>query len=190
MNDTAAMQDLFTNAGRCSEINFNLPVNAMSSPKVYIAFTSPKGFYMVEDLYNEFISGKSAIVEFVPENTTLENWSKIFTVISIVGKSISSEYLMDFHIKNMDMPLKGVRTFHAISDTKQYDNYAVSTSVIQYALKGQNEIIYTKYFSGPADVSGIQYTEKLSNSLTTEEFDKKVYEMQNFCDPMIEVIQF
>ncbi len=56
MNNTAAMQGLFTN-GKCSQINFNLPVNAMSTPEVYIAFTSPKGFYMVEDHYNEFISG-------------------------------------------------------------------------------------------------------------------------------------
>ncbi len=128
-------------------------------------------------------------MEFVPDNTTVDNWSKIFTAIRIAGKSVSSEYLVDWHIEKMDTHPEA-KTFHAIYDTRQYDNYSVSTATIQYALSGQNEIIYTKYFSGPTDVSGVQYTERLSNSLTSEEFDIKVDEMKNFFDAMIEVIEF
>jgi hypothetical protein len=189
MSDTAAMQGIFTNDDKCSQIDFNLPVNTVDSIEVYIAFTSPKGFYMVEDHYNEFISGKSNILEFAPANTTVNNWSKIFTVISIVGKSISSEDLINFYSKKYANP--EFETFHVISDTKKYDNYSVSTALIQYALEGQNEIIYAQYFSGPRDAAGVQYTERLSNSLTSEEFDIKVGEMQNFFDGdvLIEVLE-
>ncbi len=182
MNDTTAIQCLFNDTGKC-----NLPVNTISSPKVHIAFTVPKGFYMVEDRYKEFISGESNILEFAPENTTADNWSKIFTVISIVGKSISSEDLINFYSKKYANP--EFETFHVISDTKKYDNYSISTALIQYALEGQNEIIYTKYFSGPSDISGVQYTERLSNSLTSEEFDIKADAMQNFFDGMLEVLE-
>jgi hypothetical protein len=184
---------LISNAVHAKElpdgITLSLPVNAMSKPKVHMIFSSPKEFHADDKSVNAFFSGQSPILEFVPKNETVYNWSKIFTANLIINTSISSQKIVNSIVNNIATTGQ-VKTYHKIFDTKSYRNYSVSTAAIQYSFNGRNEILYMRYFSGPADVSGIQYTEVLQKPLTGEQFRAKISKIEEKFDSMIKIIEF
>ena len=59
----------------------------------------------------------------------------------------------------------------SILEEKEEKNadYKSSTFAMSYNLRGRREVIFGKYFSGPYDCSGFQYTIALSDSLTESE---------------------
>jgi len=54
-----------------------------------------------------------------------------------------------------------------------------------YAYQGKKEVIFAKYYSGPYDCAGFQYTIRLSSTMSDEEALQKINDFVKNCVAII-----
>jgi len=150
-----------------------LPVNHLNGQgeRISLKITTPKGYKPLQNPMD--LGSKSNILELIPKNDTDPyKWSEIITINLIRGKGITAEQMVESlaqGIKSQALELKVLSTDH-----KDMGLYQVATTLIRYKTQQREEILFAKYVSGPADLSGIQYALPIDAQQTEAEARKKI----------------
>ncbi|MCL4361783.1 hypothetical protein M1446_05510 [Candidatus Dependentiae bacterium] len=142
----------------CKENILGLPVNLGKS--VLVAVIIPENFKMIQ-------SEPSPLMEFIPKTETPDKWSHIISTQIFMGSNLTAEFMMN-HIKYVVVP-NGVTNIKLLEEFKENkDSYSVAYFAVAYTKNGRREVLFAKYFSGPYDCSGIQYTIAIKDPMTDE----------------------
>ncbi|HJN37463.1 MAG TPA: hypothetical protein QF353_01650 [Gammaproteobacteria bacterium] len=151
--------------------------------KLWVQIRDPKGF---RTTFNSVQSNRN-LIESIPVNEDYSNWSEIVTFIFTPQIHRQASYLVSY--------LKGSLTQSLESSNNKiiFGNFSPKLEIVNQKLvpknlfkresfhakydylKG-NEFIAVMYLSGPEDALSIQYTMKLTKTLTEEKAKEKARE--------------
>jgi len=136
-----------------SPIRMILPINATVSPMYNLIVSIPKGYKALQDLE---AFEKASLIEFVPTDESDENWSEIITIHKLIGKKISAnDFMQKFKTKLLEKKVNNI----AVEDSYEtFPNYQMASLLASYEDAHQHETLGAKYYSGPLDCVGVQYT--------------------------------
>ena len=145
---------------------FLLPVDVTKQP-INLSITVPKGYKSLQPLASDQV-----MIEYIPQNDSGNNWSEIITVNKFIGKKISAKTFAGMLKIQLMSAAKGIQL---IADTSSKDkNIEEAYFLMRYTNQQKQEIIGAKYFSGPFDAAGVQYTIRLKHDLNAEAAIKKI----------------
>lgn len=145
-----------------------LPINAAlkKGTRLNLAVEIPHNFKPIQDPRETF-------VEFIPDTEHENDWSQIITTQTLIGKQIDCA---DFLNKIKQSIISGVNEFEIIENSMQsYDSYKCATLTMAYRYR-RREIMFARYFSGPFDCSGVQYSIVINDQTSEEEALKRIYD--------------
>lgn len=149
-----------------SPVNFNLPINAATKPKVHLFVTTPKEFTSIQPL-ETFLSGKNQIIEFIPKNEKPKNWLQIFTVHLMIGSKLPvTIFTRTFEKQIMD---NGHNIKILEKKIIEHAHYKEAKLAIAYSINNRRELLNIHYYSGPYDTVGTQYTTVIPTTLTDKQ---------------------
>jgi hypothetical protein len=168
-----------TDYSQCAQ-TYLLPVNVSVKPGICLSIETPKDFFTLPEMLERFINKSESILEFIPRGETFENWSKIFTIQTLIGNRLSADRVADFLTQSLASGAKQSSVVEICKKNGPASSTYRSVSVaIQYISREDKvEFIFFNYFSGPYDCSGFQYTEKLDSWLEPKEAKEKASEMR------------
>jgi len=152
-----------------------MPINHLSEKKVTLSVTIDKQYKSLQKL-------PAKLMEFIPEGDDDYKWSQIITLNMLAGlKAPASTFLSKIK--------EGMKTqatnFNLLEESsKNMDNYEVATLGAAYEVNGRKEVVYMRYYSGPADLAGIQYAKPLGPNESPE---KVLGELKGFVDKISQV---
>ena len=171
------------------KVTYSLPVNATSTPKIHLLITSLEGFVVSPENFNTFNNGHSTILEYIPKDEALENWSKIITLSSLKGNKLQSDQYIKGFVEFVATKTK--RSKVITQKIEKRNGYIFSNIAFQYMYdNGQSELIYMEYYSGPYDCSGIQYTIKLDKWLDGNDSNNVAKKLERYIKQHVSVLQF
>lgn len=161
------------------EMNYDLPVNAAATPKVFLSVRAPKNYVAANKAIDAFIHSRTTMLEYVPKNETLDEWSSIMTIMLALNEKLQADSytnnILDDIIASVD------RAIVVVQNTENNENYKFSTVAIEYMPEsGGTELMVMEYYSGPYDSAGVQYTKTLDHWLERKEAETVVEEMKQF----------
>lgn len=133
-------------------VTFLLPIDWSTSPTaVNLSVKIPKGFKAVQpaDTWDT-----APLIEFIPENEDVSNWSEIITIQKLINKRIPADRIAAAVISNIEK----VTPVSTLLNEKTNNQYKQATIIVSYNYEGKDEVLGGKYFSGPYDTEGVQYT--------------------------------
>lgn len=147
-----------------------LPIDSTQNNKpVNLIVVVPKSFHALQPI--EMIP-RLEQVEFVPTGETGNNWSEIITLNKFPGKKIKAGDLTQVLKSSFQ---KGANVTNVwVDDSAKKNGYDLSLIGMEYTYMGKQEVIGAVYFSGPMDTSGVQYTIRLSDTVSREDAMKKI----------------
>ncbi len=136
-----------------------LPVNHLTDKKVTLSVNIDKSYKTLGQLPATFM-------EFIPQGGSENNWSEILTVQTLVGVRASAA---DFLGKLKTAMKEKATTFKLLQeDSKDMKTYTMSSFGAVYETGGRKEVVYMRYYSGPADLCGVQYAKVLKAGESVE----------------------
>jgi hypothetical protein len=150
---------------------FILPINYLNLKKISLHFRIPKEFHQIN-------SGNETL-EFIPQSESADTRTQIITLQTVNGKNLSA---VDFLTKLKAMIKETAKSMTVLEETNDVTkDYQVATLGISYISDGRKEIVYMKYFSGPNDLSGIQYSHEIpSIDFAQQTLDDIKYKINKF----------
>ncbi len=127
------------------------------------------------------------VMEFIPKtDTDVEHWSEIITTHARVGSRLTATYFVDNFKKDM---LKSSATqIKIVEESNQNEgSHKTATLCLVYTYKNRRELMFARYFSGPFDLVGFQYSIALSTNLTESQALAKIKE---FTENNTSIIKF
>jgi hypothetical protein len=168
---------------------YSLPINGVSTPKIHLIIKAPEGFKVSPENFNAFHQGHSTILEYVPQNETLENWSKIITLSSQVGNKLQADQYTKGFVEFTVPQTK--RSKIVTQKTEKRDSYLFSSIAFQYmSNNGKVELLYMEYYSGPYDSSGIHYTVKLDRWLEEKDASQAAKKLEKYISQHVSINRF
>lgn len=150
-----------------------LPIhrNSYEGKGLNLVIEIPKSFCCIQE------NIASPMLEFVPKSEKRSNkWSELITTTVIVGKYITATDLL-FAIRDGILQDKSLSAQKIVEESlEQKSEYTTITLVMTYTNKNRKELVFARYFSGPADCAGFQYTMTLSDKISQVEALKKIKE--------------
>jgi hypothetical protein len=141
------------------DLSLLLPINHLIDNKVSLSIKIDKSYKPLGQLPAKFM-------EFIPKNESENNWSEIFTVQTLVGVRTSAS---DFLGKLKGAMQDKAKTFKLLKeDSKELKSYTMSSFGAAYETGGRKEVVYMRYYSGPADLCGVQYAKVLKPGESAE----------------------
>ena len=142
-------------------INHNLPDKQRISLLVQI----PAGYRHLQPLTSPF-------QEYIPKADDEYTWSEIITTQAIIGRYLTAKY----QINSLKDGFLRTGTDAEIITESFEDHPGYSTGFLEaiYSYQGRREYCIAKYYSGPYDCVGYQYTIALSSFITKADAAKKV----------------
>jgi len=135
---------------------FVLPIDHTVQPLCSLAVTVPKKYKPLQPL-ESFSPAQSRMIEFIPES---ENdpygWSEIITINKYLGSRTSADLFMNRILRSMISKMEECRVL--VHSSSKEGAVEEARFLIQYKLRGQQEVLGVVYFSGPYDCVGMQYT--------------------------------
>lgn len=130
-----------------------MPINATlkEGERINLVVTVPKGYKCLqENLMDTFL-------EFIPQtDTDSYKWSEIITTVMYLGKCLKAEQIID-SLKNFI--IKDDPSAKILDEaTENKDVYKSGSVTIMYTSNNRKEVMFAKYFAGPYDCSGFQYS--------------------------------
>lgn len=156
-----------------------LPLNDVSKIKTSLRVKIPDDFRPLQTLDQGY---KNHIFEYVPKSDDENKWTQIITLNLFVGiKKSASDFtsIMKSEFK------KAPQAKLLEESTTEQDDYMMSSLGFSYEDKARREVVYMRYYSGPNDLSGIQYAKPLKENESPEALLK---ELKSFVDKISTVI--
>ncbi len=139
-----------------------LPINGMVRPRISLAVEIPLNFCShlpVEEMLN------STMNEFFPKaDKDINSWSEIITTNRYAGQRFAAKDVANFIRNGIERDAREIKLID--TQEKTFANYSTSEFTMAYTYQGKREVIFAKYFSGPYDCSGYQYTIRLLGNLS------------------------
>lgn len=161
-----------------SKVTLLLPINWSSSSHIDLSVEIPENYVPLQP-FDDWENLE--LIEFVPQGENGDNWSEIITVHKLRGRRISA-----IHLANL---LKGqfIKSSKAtiLFEDSSKEGYETATLFLKYPNEDKTEVIGAKYFSGPYDCEGVQYTIRLSSQQSITEVTQKI---NNFFTKNLRVI--
>lgn len=171
-----------------SKIVLNLSVNGLEKYKalksrVHLVVVIPQDFVSIIPIEQAM---KANMLEFIPKtDKSVDVWSEIITVQKFIDRSIVASELTNSIQQNIE---KLAQEVMILESTKQeHSNYCESFFMMTYVHRGRKEILAGKYFSGPYDCPGVQYTIIITDTMTEE---KAIDKIKKFMNENVNIIKF
>lgn len=136
-----------------TKTTIQLPISWSSPTQCNLAITIPTGFRSLQPLAKW---KESTIIEFIPEGESDSSWSEIITVNKIIGQRISATQITN-HLEKT-LPTKSFNFEVIASSAVKEPSYLRSNLDVSYDNEGKHEVLSCRYYSGPYDCAGVQYT--------------------------------
>lgn len=149
---------------------FLLPVDWSTEQHLNLSVNIPRNFKSIQPASSW---DKAELIEFIPENENVGDWSEIITIQKLINKQISANQITAAILKK----LSAITNISVISKENSNKKYEEDAFVIKYNYKGKDEVLGAKYLSGPYDSVGVQYTIRLNENLSQQ---KAVEKIQDF----------
>lgn len=157
---------------------FLLPIDWSKKDHLNLSITIPENFKPVQPLS----SWKDLdVIEFIPKNEVVEQWSEIITIQKIINKGISASSLASIILDGFSK----TNPTHVISKESVNKGYEESSFFIDYTYDNKLEVLGAKYLSGPFDIAGVQYAIRLKNK---ESQDAAIEKIKDFFNENLAVI--
>lgn len=155
--------------------NLTLPINHISAEKVTLIVKISSNYKPLEKLPAKFM-------EFIPKAEDPKNWSEIITLQFLPNAQVSAPV---FIAKVKSLMTKEAEPFKTLDEgTKDMGSYTVSWFGAVYQGNNRREVVFIRYYSGPADLVGIQYAKPLGPKDTPEAVLK---DLKSFVDSISQV---
>ncbi len=157
------------------KIELLLPINALkkyetTKYRVTLLVSIPANFcsvYPLEDIVNADLN------EFIPKtDKSVNSWSEIITTNKYIGTSIKAFQVTEHLKKNISQASLGAKILE--SNNNVYDKYSESSFLMTYTHKNCKKIVFGKYYSGPYDCVGFQYTIACNENMFEEKAKQKI----------------
>jgi len=153
-------------------IDMRLPINFLVKPEIALSVKIPEDFRSFLPAEKMVISSMN---EFFPKkDKNIDNWSEIITTQLLKGKQFTSKQFVDLLKKRFLSNNNNIDVKIISEQDNTLKKYSTSEFTMAYTYQGKREIIFTKYYSGPHDCSGFQYTIRLINGLSEDEALRKI----------------
>lgn len=164
------------------QFNFLLPINSLVPGKcTNLSVEIPRGFRALAQPEN------ATIHEFIPVTDKNEQaWSRIITTQAFIGRGITASYLVEMGGKRLMQEPDAKIIYESAHDCGSYTTATMIISYLNTKLDRQ-EIAFLRYYSGPYDCSGFQYTIAVTAHKTEESV---VQELKDFADKRTSLIKF
>ena len=172
-------QSLYAVESAKDQTTMVLPVNDVSKIKTSLSIKIPEDFRPLQTLDQGY---KNHMFEYVPKSDDENKWTQIITSSLFVGiKKSASDFtsIMKSEFK------KAPQAKLLDESTNEKDDYQVSSLGFSYEDKARKEVVYMRYYSGPDDLSGIQYAKPLKDDQSPEEV---LNELKSFVDKISTVV--
>ncbi|OJW54019.1 MAG: hypothetical protein BGO67_08115 [Alphaproteobacteria bacterium 41-28] len=137
-----------------------LPINHLSEKRISLVVNIPKK-------YKPLGTFPSQSMEFIPEGDDEQKYSQIITINVFAGTGVSASTFLDKIKSGMESETPSFKLLK--EDKKDEGSYTMASLAATYEQHGRNEIVYMRYFSGPADLCGIQYAKPLGKNESPEQ---------------------
>jgi hypothetical protein len=146
-----------------------LPISWSAPSQCNLSVTIPEGFRSIQPLatWNE-----STLIEFIPEGESGDNWSEIITLNKLIGQRIPATQITSYLEKTL--PTKSTNFKVIASSVEKTSSYLRSNLEVSYENAGRHEVLSCRYYSGPYDCAGIQYTIRPKSDQTDEQTLAKI----------------
>ncbi len=154
-----------------------LPINdTLTHGKcINLSLEVPRGFRSLPQPEN------ATMYEFIPETDKDANvWSQIIVPQAFVGRGITAQYQTKL-VKAGLMQRSDTNGKVLFESAHDCGTYTTATLIISYTnpLQNRREVTLARYYSGPYDCSGFQYTIALSAQRSEEDAVEKLKEFAN-----------
>lgn len=143
------------------KINFFLPINWASAPKYNLLVAIPEGFRSLQPS-SSWTEDTTPLIEFIPKKEKEADWSEIITIHKMIGKNISAEQMLDQLKTSMLAQTKNGKVWK--EKFMKETSFSFGILGLTYDLDGKHEVFACKYYSGPYDCVGVQYTIRPKNA--------------------------
>lgn len=177
---SSEMPDLTSPEFADHSVSLIMPINALQAEKISLLVTIPKAF-------KALASKNPRMDEFILKNDTNPSmWSKIITVQRYIGYRIGAKILLDGvlqGIQRADPSCTVIAT--SLESEALFETYTLAV-LYRDPIKNRQEVLYAKFFSGPYDCSGIQYSVALTEGVL---FFDTLMEIKEFVDKNVSVLR-
>ncbi len=159
------------------KVTFLLPINwgpsstqqGSTANQCNLSVTIPEGYQAIQPQSSwENVS----LIEFIPKGETADHWSETISIHKIIGKRLQADQIVDFLKKNIIANTQQPKElFYKVSKEPKY---LFAKLGLSYILKNTREVLVCRYYSGPSDCVGIQYTIRPKKEESTESVVKKI----------------
>ncbi|MBL0942094.1 MAG: hypothetical protein IBJ00_05150 [Alphaproteobacteria bacterium] len=154
-----------------------LPINHLGKNKVSLSVEISEDYRCLQRIPSE-------MMEFIAKREDEQKWSQIITLQVYRGLNISAPTFLE-NLK--DIMQQHTQTFKVFrEDKKDFSNYKMASMGVIYEANGRKEAMFSQYFSGPADLCGIQHTRVLDKNDSPEEVLKRLIEATNKISKVVE----
>lgn len=153
-----------------------MPINHMGEKKTSLSVAIDKSYKSLQTLPNR-------LMEFIPEGEDASKWSQIITLTINVNIKTPASKFLDVLKTKMGSLSKNFKILE--ENTSDMGSYEVASFGAVYELGDRREVVYMRYYSGPADLSGIQYAKLLGPNDSPEVVLK---ELKAFVDKISQII--
>ncbi len=137
------------------KVTLLMPINWTIQEHHNLAISIPEGFQSLQPL-DQFGDAKSTLIEFIPDNETANDWNRSITVSKYIGSKLSASRIADALKTQISKQARNVRVLEYNVTKGQFFEKAIFA--LSYDYHAKHEVIAGQYFSGPCDLTGVQYT--------------------------------
>ncbi|MBA3958015.1 MAG: hypothetical protein H0X51_06450 [Parachlamydiaceae bacterium] len=151
-----------------TKLTFMLPINWVPPTKCNLVVTIPPGY---KPLQMPSTWEEATLIEFVPQNESQDEWTEIISINKLIGKKMSASRLVDeiksTFLKNHEARILQTKSSHDLS----YESAQMSAA---YNFEKYHEVLGCRYYSGPYDCVGLQYTIRPKKEETDVEIAQRI----------------
>jgi len=178
-NETVTLQNVAQGA-----LSMLLPINAAlpAGKRANLLVEVPQGFKCLQS------NLMSPVLEFIPKDENdLFKWSETISTQIFLGRRSQSKVIIDLIKNKFFQKTKNVQVLEISSE--DHGTYNEASMLISYTSieNGRSELLFVKYYSGPYDASGLQYSIALNDVMTQ---DKAIEKIREFLADKVKVINF
>ena len=148
MPDLQELADLIQKKG----IICMYPINAAlpKSQRINLLVNVPHGMRALQNPQGTF-------VEFIPVTDKDEyKWSQIITLHTLIGQQIPAEKVIQSIKNGIQKDAQSVTVL--VSSNQLRSTHSEATIALSYVHNSRRQVMFARYYSGPFDCSGFQYT--------------------------------
>lgn len=153
-----------------------LPLNWTVTPKLNLEVTIPQTFTPIPSYTNWLLEDVSSI-GFVPNGENNSNWTEIISINKFVGQQVQIALLMMLLKKEITIKTTNFKTLNETS--KVESNYAYGGFIMSYDLEDKHEVMGIRYYAGPFECVGVQYTIRPQSGQTDAASAEKIEQFFN-----------